>query len=380
LLKLKIKMKISRSSLITIAASLLLASCTKENPVVAEPEPAPGTPVYTVPATYEFTSSAGVQTSTKRVGMTKEIVGHVRSAHTSSIVVLSASKLRNMFANTASSFTDAVLNSSGLSLREKTNNSLSLISELEFTFDDAAAASQVTVAGSNGTAGKVAGITGTNGIAPVYLCNASGFEFKELVEKSIMTGVFYSEAMNILNKIDNYDNATVIAEQGTAMEKAWDEAFGYFGVPLTFPTTTTGAAYWGSYCNAANVAIGCNSTMMNAFLKGRAAIANKHPEAYRESRDIIVTTWEKIGACRLVTYLKQAKTNFANDGARNHALSEATGFIKGFRYNSAKKITDDQINTLLNTLGTNLYQVSLANLETMISLTCQIYSLDVNKL
>jgi len=195
-----------------------------------------------------------------------------------------------------------------------------------------------------------------------------------------MGGIQYAQAMQILNTISEFDNTTATPGSGTAMEHAWDEAFGYFGVPAAFPTVTTGLSYWGSYCNAVNGAIGSNAAMMNNFLKGRAAISNKDYTVRDEARNALMSTWEKIAAARLISYLKQGKNNLANDGPRNHALSESLGFIKSFSYNPRKTISDSDIATLKGYLGDNLYEVSSSNLDLAIAKVAQIFSLDSSKL
>jgi hypothetical protein len=374
------------NSLLSLAVSglILFTSCDKKkkDPVIEDPKnPDPIT--YTVPTTYDFGANANFTSSTQRIAMAKELITYIRTTHTSTAnVTIDAAKMKNMFSNLNSPFADANLNSSGISLKEKTNNSMSIVSQLEAMFDEAAAVSQTTVEGSNGVAGKVYGPvpTTTTSVRAAYLMNSKGFEYKEVTEKGLMGAMHYAEATTILKNIGTYDNSTVVAGQGTAMEHAWDEAFGYFGVPVSFPTTTTGLSHWGSYCNSVNAAIGSNSTIMNAWLKGRAAISNKDNAGRDAARDIVVATWEKVGAARCITYLKQAKTNFANDGQRNHALSEGVGFITAFRYNPSKTISDLDIALLLSYIGDNLYTVSQTNIDNAINKLATVFSLDASKL
>lgn len=363
------------------SALVVLNACKKDK---KDPEPTPTTPAnnYTVPSTYDFGANMSLKTSTQRVAMFKEIITYIRTTHTATTnVVISDTKLKNMYMNLAAPFSDPALNTSGINLKEKTNNVSGASFELEVNFSEVANLSASSTIGSNGVAGKVLGPVPTNGgVQAAYLMNGNGFEYKELIEKGGMAAIFYSEAMNILKKIADYDNSSVVAGEGTAMEHAWDEAFGYFGVPVAFPTVTTGVSYWGSYCNAVNPAIGSNATIMNAWLKGRAAISNKDNSGRDAARDIIVATWEKIGAARFITYLKQAKTNFANNGARNHSLSEGVGFIRAFKYNPSKTISDSDISILLGYLGTNLYEVSEANIDLAIAKMAAVFSLDAGKL
>lgn len=373
-------------ALLVITAALLVASCKKDK--TPEPETTTsGTNSYTVPTTYSF-SSVNFTTSTQRISMLAEMLTYIKTTHTTTVTpgaVLDAQKLKDMYANVNNQFADATLNSSGIQLKDHTSSAFSLPTDFDANWVDAvtasnnAAANPTATTASNGTAGKL--ISGTK----AYLVDANGVEYKEFAEKGIMGGVLYYQATTLLNNIATYDNSTV-TNGTTAQERAWDEAFGYFGVPVDFPTNVTGLKNWGSYCNAVNAAIGSNSTIMNAWLKGRAAISNKDDAGRDAARDIVVKTWEKIGAARFITYVKAAKTNFADDAVRNHSLSEAIGFIRAFRYNPAKTISDTDINTLMNyfiaapATTPNLYQVTSTNLDNAIAKMAFLFNLDASTL
>ncbi len=372
------KLLSSKTLFVYLPVSLLLltASCKKEKtPEPEEETPAPSGPSYSIPSTYNFVNS-DFSSSTKRIA--NEMLTYIRTTHTATLTpgaTLSGQKLKDMYVNANNQFTDATLNSSGFQLKDKTGTTFNLPTELEAYFTEAettsiyAATSPTTATASNGVAGKL--ISGTK----AYLVDANGFEYKELTEKGVMGGVLYYQAMTILANISSYDNTTLVGGT-TAQEKAWDEAFGYFGVPVDFPTNVTGLKNWGSYCNAVNSSINSNATIMDAWLKGRAAITNKDDTRRDAARNIVAATWERIGAARFITYVKAAKAAIADDGTRNHSLSEGIGFIKAFKYNSAKSITDAQINQLAGYIGTNLYTVSTTNLDAAISLMASIFNLD----
>jgi hypothetical protein len=351
----------------TLALALAFASCKKDSKK-PESEPTPTAPPYNVPTSYTFTN-VNFTSSAQRIAMLGEITTYIRSTHTTTSATqptLSAQKLKDMYANAASQYTDAALNSSGIQLKDKTSSAFSYPAELEGYFDDCqpasitAAANPTTTTASNGVKGKL--ISPTRAI----LVNGNGFEYKELAEKGIMGTVFYYQAMTIMANISTYDN-TIITNSLTAQEKAWDEAFGYFGVPVSFPTNTVGLKFWGIYANSVNVAIGCNSTIMNAFLKGRAAISNKDNTARDEARNVVMSTWEKIVAAKCIGYLKGAKNNLTDQATLHHNLSEGYGFVVAFNYNSAKTISDADINSLLGYFGTNLFNLSPSNLDLAIS-------------
>jgi len=368
-------------SILVLTAATTLSSCkkdTKDPEPVAE-TPAPTVPAYTIPTTYNF-SNADFTNATRRISMLGELATYLRSTHTttqSTQPVLSAQKLKDMYANANNLFTDAALNTSGIQLKNQT--SVAFQSVLETNFDDAAAASIVSAANpttstaSNGVKGKI--------ISPsrAILVDVNGFEYKEFAEKGIMGAVFYNQATTILSNIASFDNTTLL-NGSTAQEKAWDEAFGYFGVPIAFPTNTVGLKNWGSYANSVNAAINCNTTIMDAFLKGRAAISNKDNAARDAARTVVINTWEKVAAAKCINYLKSAKANITDKGTLHHTLSEGYGFVTGFPYNPSKTISDNDITQLLAYFGTNLHVITQTNIDNAITKLAAVFSLDASKL
>jgi len=375
------KISLNKSLLLSLPVVMLMASCKKDTKDEITPEPTPSGPAYNVPTTYNFTS-VDFTTSTQRISMLGELTGYIRTTHTTTQTVqptLNAQKLKDMYANAASQFTNTALNTSGIQLKDKTSNAYSLQTILEASYDDAAttsvfaAATPTTQSASSGVAGKL--------ISPsrAILVDANGLEYKEQTEKGLMGAVFYYQATTILANIAAFDNVTLV-NGSTAQEKAWDEAFGYFGVPVDFPTNLTGLKNWGSYCNSVNTAIGANATIMNAWLKGRAAITNKDNSGRDIARDIVVKTWEKVAAAKCISYMKGAKANFAQDADRHHNLSEGIGFINAFAYNPSKTITNAQIIQLQGYFGTNLYNITTTDMDNVISNLASIFSLDPNTL
>lgn len=356
-------------TVLALASAGLLGGCKKDKTTDPEPE-TPVTPAYEVPTTYNFTN-ADYSSSTKRIDMLGELTTYMRSTHTttaSTQPTLSAQKMKDLFANQNNPFSSTALNTSGIQLKDKASTQYGFVAAMEASFDDAAPASTVAAANptvttaSSGSRGKLVSS------ARAILVDGNGFEYKELAEKGVMGAVFYYQATTILANIDSYDNSTPV-NGATAQERAWDEAFGYFGVPAAFPTTTVGLKNWGSYCNSVNVAINCNSTIMNAFLKGRAAISNKDNAGRDEARNTVIATWEKVAAAKCISYLKGAKTSLGSGDAAttHHNLSEGYGFVTGFRYNPNKTISDADIATLLGYFGTNLFNLSPSNLDLAIA-------------
>lgn len=377
------KLSLHKSLAIAIPVALLMASCKKDTgPEPTKTEDTPTGPSYNVPTTYNFTS-VDYSSSTLRLAMLTEMVGHIRATHTSTVdpaAIIDAQKLKDMYVNANNTFTTTGANSSGLQLKDQTSNLLLLQTSLDALFDEAAststfaAATPTTASASNGTAGKL--------ISPsrAILVDANGLEYKEAVEKGLMGAFIYYRATTILTNISTYDNTTV-TNGTTAQEHAWDEAFGYFGVPIDFPTNTTGLKFWGSYSNGiVNTAISSNSTIMNAFLSGRAAITNKDDSRRNTAKDVVLATWEKVVAAKCINYMKGAKTNFAQAADRHHNLSEGVGFVKALNYNPSKIATNTQIATLLSYFPSNLYNMSTTDIDNVINSLASIYSLDASKL
>jgi hypothetical protein len=389
------KLSYKASMLLALPVSMLLFTTACKKKDTAEPEPieetpAPTGPSYNIPTAYNFTG-VDFTTSTQRIAMLGEMTTYIRTAHTTTQTtqpILNGQKLKDMYANASSQFTTTGLSASGINLKAKTSNAFNLQTDFDTYLDDAQIASTtsalnptVTTA-ADGIAGKI--VVGTR----AYLVNADGYEYKEVVEKGMMGAVFYSEGTILLTNIGSFDNTTLVGGT-TLQEKAWDEAFGYFGVPTTFPTYTVGVKNWGSYCNAVSNALDApsvnsssslNVTIMNAWIAGRAAISNKDDARRDAAKTTVINAWEKVGAGRFISYMKLAKTNITDAAQFAHLLSEGIGFIKAFKYNPSKTLTNAEIATLEGYLGTDTYNVTTSDLDMAIDMLATKFNLDKNKL
>jgi hypothetical protein len=385
----KLVIRIKEVSLCALLASTLF-SCKKDKDVTPDEAvtTTTTTPTYSIPETYSF-SLVDTLASKQRIAMLGELTGYIKTTHSNTTApILDAQKLKDMYANLNSQFALSSLNSSGVQLKDKTGSAFGLPSDLEANFDDAAIASMnatvtpTSSSASNGVAGKL--INGSRYI----LVDTAGFEYKEFAEKGIMGAVFYYQGTTIVNSISGFDNTTATSNGETAQERAWDEAFGYFGVPANFPTNTSGLKNWGSYCNTVSTSLGgsptVNQTIMNAWIKGRAAISNRDDAARDEAKLVVLKTWEKVCAARFISYVKSAKANISNQATFNHNLSEAVGFIKAFKYNPAKTISDADIDILLGYFKTgnsvNLYTVTTNNLDNAVNKVAYLFNLDASLL
>lgn len=322
---------------------------------------------YDIPATYTFTDDSGNSTvdfsgQTARMDQLSEMVTYMKTANTVG-VTLDAQVLKDMYANTNDngggnfSFTAA-----GKQLKSKTFELDQTM--FETWMDSIALASTATGAGSAG----VAGVVESNDGSKAYLFSANGIEYTQLIEKGLMGAVFYYQATTVYLGDDkmNVDNTTAVdAANGkyyTTMEHHWDEAFGYFTDAVDFPTNGTDR-FWGKYSNSRDAVLGCNEAIFDAFVEGRAAISNDDLDKRSEIIATIRTEWERVVAATAVAYLKDAKSNFADDALRNHELSEAIAFVLSLKYNTQKSISNTQIDNVLNILGDNLYQITVADID-----------------
>jgi Domain of unknown function (DUF4856) len=284
--------------------------------------------------------------------------------------VVDAVKLKEMFANENNPFTFT----STKQLKDKCF--LADQTLIEQWMDSLGVASQSTVVGSHGVAGVVTSDDGSE----QFLLSANGFDYVEMIEKGLMGAVFYYQATGVYLAESGIgagvDNVTVTDGEGTTMQHHWDEAFGYFGVPTNFPSNTTGARFWGKYCNEVNAALACNKAMMDAFLLGRAAIDNDDQETKTSQVQIVRETWDKIVAGMVIHELNEAKTHLSDDALRNHEVSEAIAFLRALKYNPVKKISDDQLQSLIDSFGTDLYLVTLSTIDAARSSLAGIYGLE----
>jgi hypothetical protein len=322
---------------------------------------------YKVPTTYDFenVSYAG---QTARMDMVAEMGEYMETARTSG-VVLDAARLKAMFANQGNPFTFT----STKQLKDKCF--LAEQAPLEQWMDSLANASTSTVAAAHGQAGVATSLDGNEH----FLLSANGFDYTEIIEKGLMGAVFYYQATGVYltdAKIgDDVDNTLVTAGEGTDMQHHWDEAFGYLGVPKNFPTNTADARFWGEVVHERNPLLNCSKPLMDAFLHGRAAINNDDYDAKNILARTIAANWEITIAATGIHELNEAKTHLGDDALRNHEISEAIAYIRALKYNPNKKITDSELQGLIESFGTDLYAITLPTIDAARNTLAGIYGL-----
>lgn len=334
---------------------------------------------YTVPSNYEFTDDAGNNTvsysgQTDRLNQLEELTTYMK---TGTSAIISANVMRDMFYNTNDNGNGNFSFSSSKQLGNKCLFSDTAMFTAWMT-DLAAASIDYASTAANGQAGTL------NSGSSTYLFDANGQEQVQLIEKGLMGAVFMNQALNTYfgsSKMDVDNSTAVDADAGkyyTEMEHHWDEAFGYFGAPTDYLTSSESFRFWAKYCNARDAQLGCNAIIMNAFLTGRTAIINNDLTTRDQQITIIADMWERVSAATAVSYLEGAKDNLGTDNAKFlHELSEAYAFIMDLKYAplDSRTISITQINTLLDTnIGTNFWDVTTTDLTTAINELNNIYN------
>jgi hypothetical protein len=335
------------------AGALLFASgCKKDHPLNIAPS-------YSVPTTYNFTN-VDFSDATTRLGMVTEMVNLMNTSTTGATV--DPARLNAMFTNTGSPFATAAFNTSGIQVKDQCAPQLQ--TDMVNFIDSIVAVSKTGQVAARGVAGIGASSTSTT----KYPQTALGYNYAQVTKKSVMGGLIIYQIDNLLATIisSSVDNTTVVAGKGTAMEHNWDLAFGYWGVPVNFPTNKTGAVYWGSYTTQIDSGFHANSILMNAFLKGRAAISAKDLPTAQSQANIIIQTLEKATGGAVLQEVNEIKEALTDNVKRNSALSECWGFVHSMQYNPKRTVTDAQISNILVLFPKNFWDLTatdIANIE-----------------
>lgn len=337
-----------------VGGMVILPSCGGDDP---EPDNS-----YIVPTTYTFTDGDGNNTvnysgQTARADMLDEIVTAMKKGNTSGVEV-SATELSNMFANENSPFSNSELNTSTKQLKNKTLNA----EVFTVYIDSLAKASTSTAIASNGVAGVVS--SGEK----AYLVSANGIEYTQLFEKGLFASCFFNQISNSYLTSDKIGSAVstdpVDPSNGkyySTKEHHFDEAFGYIGAPIDFPTTA--GRHIAKYSTTVDPILGTNTKIMDAFLKGRAAISNDDQTALDESVVTITENLELVFAGAAIHYLSGAASDFQDDALRMHQLSEAYAFLGGLSISPSAKSTASDVQGWRDILGENLWEVTAIDIS-----------------
>ncbi len=315
--------------------SLLVFSCKKSGSKTSTNTD------YSVPATYSFAHFNDAN-QLILLAMADQVVARINTANANPGVAVSAQTLTAMLNNTGGYFNDSALqlNASGLKLSDWLPAAEK--ADILNYFDSIGVFSQSTAPASAGSAGVSPSSASPN---KLYLLSPNGIFYSQVVKKAIMGMCAYQIA-------NGYMTDSVVSTTDTlTLEHYWDAAFGFFSVPVNFPTSTTGLRYFGSYSNQVDAGLNSNRTIMTAFLTGRAAIANNDLTGMKVQAGQLISAFDSLDAAAIVQEMHETNTNIeAGDAVAAYGtLSESLGFVRNLAYNTSPKriITAAQIAQLL---------------------------------
>ena len=218
-----------------------------------------------------------------------------------------------------------------------------------------------------------------------------GVDLSQMINKVLIGAVPYYQATGVyLNGLLERDNSE--ARDGedpyTAMEHAWDEAFGYFGAArdyarysddqlagsvddFTFDSNGDSSIDFKSEYNfglSRNAAkrdkggsgVDLTKDIFEAFLAGRTAITNQGSvEEISAHRQAASEGMEKVIAATVVHYINDTLSDMSNLGTPdenranlNKHWAEMKGYTVALQYNPFKLISDGQLRELHGIMGT----------------------------
>jgi hypothetical protein len=354
----------------TITATMFIAGCKKN-------DSGPGTS-YTVPATYNFSNADSLPAKTI-LSMFGEMEIALNKGNAGNVV--SSANMKSMYANQGGLFTDTSfngvtinLNTSGMSLENSTIPAARTL--IASWIDSIELASSSTLPATNGVAGVSSRQT---------LLSQNGIYWRQLFTKTqmgtvlghLITDVYLGDSLN--------SNISM-----TAKQHAWDQAFFLWCVPSNFPANRKGVKYWGSYTSQIDsgiskpvttlTGINANPALLNAFLKGRAALANNDNSTALQQAAVIIPFFETLEAAAALHELNEAKGNLANSAAAvTGNLSESLGFWMALKFNQHKKISESDYQSVLALYGTNLWNFTPESIDAILNKISSIYGWDAVK-
>jgi hypothetical protein len=299
---------------------------------------------------------------------------------------LDSTKFKNMFFNSGTVFSNALLNASSLDLAnfvaKSTSNSTKERAYFVKLFAgiDIASDSVLTDAAKN-KAGKIKNPTNAN----AYLLDSNGIEPIQLIQKGLIGAFEYDYIGNILfsdTKLNADNHHLVPSKNYTELEHNWDLAYAILTSNKVYgslaTSSTSGERFLGSYIwedgRSGNPSILDDyKKIQPAFLKGRAAIVNNDIAEAKKQANIIKTLMEKTIAKAAIRYLERWRDrNGTTPATAHHQISEGLGFIYSMRFcklNGGDELFSDEIlNTLVYSKANGIWdQTTSEEINTVIA-------------
>ena len=346
---------------LALSSVVFFTSCEKDekkNDVVDVPS-------YEIPESYNF-ENASYSGQVERLNMLAELETYLKTANSGGLI--DAAQAKAMYANDGYTWTSSVFEIEQPTKDLKSKTTSDQQAAVESLIDQLA---DLSVNGST--------TTSEDG-AKTYLFDENGLEPIQLIVKGIMGSCFYYQGTSVYlsdSKMNVENTDLVEGKDYTKMQHHWDEAFGYLGASVDFSGANTGGGiYWGKYAKK-TLAGGLTSIddLMEAFITGRAAIDNQEYTARDEAIGKVRANWEMIPVTSALHYLNGALDDITDAALRNHKLSEAIAFTSALKYNSEKSISDSQVDAIIGALGTNLNEVTPAEINQAITLLADAFNI-----
>lgn len=329
-------MRLKNSLLALLAITLVFTACKKDD---EKEEPNNNTPELMIPTSYDSTAYQANIEGVKNIRTQMDaLVTEIKKGRTGT--VLTASGINTIYtAGTPS------------------------LQSITSTFYTGA------LAGSNGWFEEVAKASGNTfhpdspatvngGTYSGFLFDENGFEPEQLIEKGLFGSALINYAAGLISNNPTQQNI--------------DQAIYVYGASAHFVSSNTAAKYGSNtdkYLSSymarrdKNDGNGLYSQMKNNFIKLQAAV--KGGSAYNTQRDEAVAAiklaWEKANAATIINYcyssvskLSATTVTDADRAGSLHSIGECIGFAYGWKTLSFKKITDAQVDEVLELLNANM--------------------------
>ncbi len=186
---------------------------------------------------------------------------------------------------------------------------------------------------------------------PAVYMSQNKINLSTYIPLTLLGGVIFNEAVNILESIESYSSSTVVSNSNyTPQEHAWDRCFAYYGAAINladYPSSqiAQGIPYQ-DFNNSGAIELdqefnfhfvqsfaardvvneslgisGFNHQLFQAFLEGRTAISSKK-DTLVFFRDSLLHHWEGAIAATVIHHLKQVQLEMQQLGSNNANLEQ----------------------------------------------------------
>lgn len=182
------------------------------------------------------------------------------------------------------------------------------------------------------------GVSGTVAVSneESRMLDEKGVELGQVIQKALMGALTLDKVDYFLEKSLKADNALPVAGKNyTEMAHCWDTAYGYLGT-LDVDPNRLAPLFLANYIEKEAVGMqglsGINTSVYQAFYKGRKAIGDHNLEEVRKQVAFLRGQMAQLFSLRTVYYLRESQTflertvSVPSEGYF-HSMGEALGFI-----------------------------------------------------